>query len=57
MDVNGEAWLLLFEPLALGTGWFEGLSLDKGGFFSELQFKHAMKTTHIKLMQLPTLLL
>ncbi len=42
MDVIKGPWLLLFDPLALGTGWFEGLSLDGGGFFSELQFQHAM---------------
>jgi hypothetical protein len=42
MDVMGGAWLLLFDPLALRTGWFEGLSLDEGGFFSALQFQHAM---------------
>jgi hypothetical protein len=42
MDVIEEAWLLLFDPLALGTGWFEELSLNEGGFFSALQFQHAM---------------
>jgi hypothetical protein len=43
MDVIKGAWLLLFDPLALGTGWFEEFSLDEGGFFSALlQFQHAM---------------
>jgi hypothetical protein len=42
MDVIKGPWLLLFDPLTPETGWFEGLSLDAGGFFSALQFQHAM---------------
>jgi hypothetical protein len=38
MDVIEGEWLLLFDPLALGTGWFEELSLGEG----ELQFQNAM---------------
>jgi hypothetical protein len=36
MDVIEAAWLLLIDPLALGTGWFEELSFNGGGFFSPL---------------------